>query len=151
MDIRRLGPGDEAALEQVGPCFDHPVLSTAATRFLEAENHHIFVAYEGEAVAGFVTGVEMTHPDKGTEMFLYELGVEPPFRGKGVATALVRALADLARARDCYGMWVLTDDDNHAALGAYGSAGGTREGASVLMSWKFDGTDATSVIQQDPR
>lgn len=51
------------------------------------------------AAAGFVSGVETTHPDKGTEMFLYELSVHPDHRGRGVATALVAALEALARAR----------------------------------------------------
>jgi len=96
------------------------------------------VAYEGETVAGFVTGVEMTHPDKGTEMFLYELGVDPTFRGQSFGTALVKALAALARERNCYGMWVLTDDDNAAALATYAAAGGTRESTNVLLSWKFN-------------
>jgi hypothetical protein len=32
---------------------------------------------------GFVTGVEMTHPDKGTEMFLYELSVARLLRHVG--------------------------------------------------------------------
>jgi ribosomal protein S18 acetylase RimI-like enzyme len=45
-----------------------------------------------------VTGVEMTHPDKGTEMFLYELGVADEHQGRGIGRALVSALADLARA-----------------------------------------------------
>jgi ribosomal protein S18 acetylase RimI-like enzyme len=137
MDIKRLGPDDEQALEKAGPQFDKPVQAAAGTRFLNAEGHHILVAYEGEAVAGFVTGVEMTHPDKGTEMFLYELGVDPEFRGRGFGTALVKALAALARERNCYGMWVLTDDDNAAALATYAAAGGTRESTNVLLSWKF--------------
>ena len=137
MDIRRLGPGDEQALEKVGPQFDNPVQAAAGTRFLNAQGHHLLVAYEGEAVAGFVTGVEMTHPDKGTEMFLYEPSVDPSFRGRGFGTALVKALAALARERNCYGMWVLTDDDNAAALATYAAAGGTRESTNVLLSWKF--------------
>ena len=44
-----------------------------------------------------VTGVETTHPDKGTEMFLYELAVDEAARDRGVGRALVAALADLAR------------------------------------------------------
>lgn len=138
MEIRRLGPGDEQALEKVGPQFDNPVQAAAGTRFLNAEGHHTLVAYEGEAVAGFVTGIEMTHPDKGTGMFLYELAVDPSFRGRGFGTALVRGLAALARERNCYDMWVLTDDDNAAALATYAAAGGTRESTSVLLSWKFN-------------
>ena len=61
----------------------------------------------------------MTHPDKGTEMFLYELGVDDAARGQGVGKALVAALRDLAEERGCYGMWVLTDADNEAALRTY--------------------------------
>ncbi len=142
MHIKRLGPGDERALEGVGACFDGPVQAAAATRFLNAEGHHILVAYDGEAAAGFVTGVEMTHPDKGTEMFLYELGVDAPFRRRGYGVALVRALADLARARGCYGMWVLTDDDNVAARATYAAAGATREAPPALLLWTFGGEDA---------
>ena len=58
--------------------------------------------------------MELTHPDKGTEMFLYELGVDEPHRRQGVGTALVGALAALAAERGCYGMFVLTEADNEA-------------------------------------
>jgi ribosomal protein S18 acetylase RimI-like enzyme len=142
MDIKRLGPGDERALDGVGACFDGPVQAAAAMRFLTAEGHHILVAYDSEMAAGFVTGIEMTHPDKGTEMFLYELGVDAPFRRRGYGAALVQALADLARARGCYGMWVLTDSDNAAALATYGAAGAAREPAPALLSWTLGGQDA---------
>jgi ribosomal protein S18 acetylase RimI-like enzyme len=143
MEIRRLGPGDERELARVEVCLDGPVQEAAATRFLTGADHHILVAYDGEAVVGFVTGVEMTHPDKGTEMFLYELGVEAPFRRRGYGTALVRALAELARARRCYGMWVLTDEDNAAALATYVAAGARREPAQVMLSWTFAEEDMT--------
>ncbi|HZE00492.1 MAG TPA: GNAT family N-acetyltransferase, partial [Pseudonocardiaceae bacterium] len=56
-------------------------------------------------------------PDKGTEMFLYELGVDDRFRRRGIGKALVAALAELARESGCYGMWVLTDSDNWAQSG----------------------------------
>jgi hypothetical protein len=35
----------------------------------------MLIAYIDYVAAGFVSGVEMSHPDKGTEMFLYELSV----------------------------------------------------------------------------
>ena len=95
------------------------------------------IAYVGDQPAGFVTGVEMVHPDKGPEMFLYELGVDEAHRGRGIGRALVSALATLARERDCYGMWVLTDDDNAAAMAAYRGAGGAVGETSRLLSWEF--------------
>lgn len=138
MEIRRIGPGDIGALERAGSLFDGPVQGPAARRFLDTEGHHILLAYEGEVPVGFVTGVEMTHPDKGTEMFLYELAVDAEFRRRGYGAELVKALAALARERGCYGMWVLTDEDNRAALATYTAAGGARESVSVMLSWHFE-------------
>jgi ribosomal protein S18 acetylase RimI-like enzyme len=86
-----------------------------------------------------VTGVELTHPDKGTELFLYELGVDEGYRRRGIGRALVSALADLAVERGCYGMWVLTDADNEAALGTYRGAGGSQESPNVMLSWELPG------------
>jgi ribosomal protein S18 acetylase RimI-like enzyme len=135
MRIERAGSADAVAAVQ--PLFDHALRPEAVERFLGDPAHHLLVAYGGEAAAGFVSGVEMTHPDKGTEMFLYELAVDEASRNRGVGRSLVRALADLARERGCYGMWVLTDDGNPAALRAYAAAGGEREPVAVMFSWTF--------------
>jgi ribosomal protein S18 acetylase RimI-like enzyme len=118
--------------------FDEELLPDAAERFASEPGHHLLLAVAGDAVVGFVSGVEMTHPDKGTEMFLYELGVDAGARNRGVGRSLVAALAEVARDRGCYGMWVLTDDGNPAALRAYAAAGGRREQPdNVLLSWTF--------------
>ena len=87
---------------------------------------------------GFVSGVETAHPDKGTEMFLYELSVAEPDRNQGIGRALVGELAALARARGCYGMWVGTEPDNAAALAAYRAAGASEPEAFVSLEWRFD-------------
>jgi len=48
-------------------------------------------------------------------------------------------------------MWVLTDDDNAAALATYGAAGATRESTSVMLSWAFNTRDVpVTPIQNDP-
>jgi ribosomal protein S18 acetylase RimI-like enzyme len=123
-----------------GPLFDDELREDAAERFTADPAHHLLLAVEAGTAVGFVSGVEMTHPDKGTEMFLYELGVDEGARNRGVGRSLVAALADLARERGCYGMWVLTDEVNPAALRAYTAAGGTREQAgNVQLSWTFSG------------
>jgi ribosomal protein S18 acetylase RimI-like enzyme len=49
------------------------------------------MAFGGGRALGFVSGIETTHPDKGTEMFLYELSVEEEARRRGVGTKLVQA------------------------------------------------------------
>src|SRR3954449_8773384 len=124
MNIRALGPGDEAAVAAAQHLFDGPSDPGAAARFLADPNHHLFVAYDAaDQPVGFVSGVEMTHPDKGTEMFLYELAVDEPARRRGTGRALVEALAALARERGCYDMWTGTDTHNLAARATYERAG----------------------------
>lgn len=110
----------------------------SATRwFLAERGHHLLVAYEQGAAAGYVTGIELTHPDKGTEMFLYELGVDERFRNQGIGKALVVAMADHARTSGCYGMWVLTNEANAAAMHTYAAAGGTDPQKQTMLSWTF--------------
>jgi ribosomal protein S18 acetylase RimI-like enzyme len=86
---------------------------------------------------GFVSGVETTHPDKGTEMFLYELAVAEPSRRRGIGRALVDRLAALAKETGCYGMWVVTDHDNAAARATYEGAGAVTETGQVVEVWTF--------------
>ncbi len=134
---------DAAPVEAGGGLFDEPPRANATEQFLSSPGHHLLLAYDDEAaggaaaVVGMISGVETTHPDNGTEMFLYELGVAPTARKRGVATELVRALAALARARGCYGMWVAVDVDNVAALATYRRAGAQEETACVVRAWDF--------------
>ncbi|HEX4703354.1 MAG TPA: GNAT family N-acetyltransferase [Pseudonocardiaceae bacterium] len=116
--------------------FDGP--AEYAAGFLAKPGHHLLVAYVDGAPVGMVTGVETTHPDKGTEMFLYELAVADEHQSRGIGRALVRELADLARRHGCYGMWVLTDRANKAAMTAYEAAGAADEGDTVMLGWAFD-------------
>jgi aminoglycoside 3-N-acetyltransferase I len=127
---------DAAAVHRAADLFDAPPLAAPTERFLAEPTHHLLFAYDatGRAV-GMISGVETTHPDKGTEMFIYELGVAPAARLQGVATELVRALADVARAAGCYGMWVGTETDNVAAQATYRKAGSNEQAPFVLMSW----------------
>jgi len=49
----------------------------------------------------------------------------------------MRRLAGIARSNDCYGIWVLTDESNLAAMATYRSAGATEKKETVLFSWPF--------------
>ncbi len=93
------------------------------------------MAYEGDEPAGFVSGIEVAHPDKPVEMLLYELGVRDASQRRGIGRALVKALRDLAVERGCAGMWVLTDADNEAALRTYQTAGAEAPSPQVMLEW----------------
>ena len=138
-DIRRIT--DPADVRAAASLFDDAPRGDATERFLSESGHHLLIAYVGGDPVGMITGVEMTHPDKGTEMFLYELGVDVTYQGQGIGRALVGALVTLARERSCYGMWVLTDDDNVAAVATYRAAGGDVGDTSRLLSWEFSDED----------
>ncbi|MFI6486503.1 GNAT family N-acetyltransferase [Streptomyces sp. NPDC050564] len=136
MEMRRAGTvGELTAAEYL---FDDPVRPEWAQRFLDAQGHHLFLAYEDGSPVGFISGVETVHPDKGTEMFLYELAVAEPFRRRGIGRALIRELAALARERGCYGMWVGVDTGNDVALATYRSAGGKDDGSCTVVTWDFE-------------
>src|SRR4051794_21132280 len=146
MNILRVESGDERVLVAGKELFDAPPTEEWAEKFLSSEGHHLLVALEDGAdrPVGFVSGVETTHPDKGTEMFLYELSVAEGHRNRGIGKALVQALADLARTHGCYGMWVPTEPDNVAALATYKAAGAAPPEPSVTLEWVFhDGSAST--------
>jgi ribosomal protein S18 acetylase RimI-like enzyme len=127
---------DAQAVAAAADLFDEPPIPAATERFLAHPGHHLLFAYDdsGRAV-GMISGVEMTHPDKGTEMFIYELGVAPAARLQGIATRLVAELATIARQHGCYGMWVGTENDNAAALATYRRAGASEESSFTLLNW----------------
>jgi len=137
VEIRALHSGDDELVAAAGHLFDGPALPDATARFLRSEGHHLLVAYEDGEPVGFVSGVEVSHPDKGTEMFLYELAVDEPWRRRGIGRALVQELATVARQAGCYGMWVVTDEANVAARATYEGAGAVTETNQVVEVWTF--------------
>lgn len=46
-------------------------------------------------------------------------------------------LAALSRERGCYGMWVITDQEDGAALATYRGSGGAAEPGQVVFVWTF--------------
>ena len=141
MEIRRLEPEDAALVHSAADLFDAPPREDATAEFLADPRHHLLMALDEDGTPlGFVTGVETTHPDKGTEMFLYELSVAEHARRRGIGTALTAALAALARERGCHGMWVGTEPGNTAARRTYEAAGAAPPEHFVVHDWTFDAT-----------
>jgi [ribosomal protein S18]-alanine N-acetyltransferase len=137
MEIWRGTPGAEERVKAAEHLFDDRVDLEATRRFLETETNHLLIAYVDGKPAGFVSGSELTHPDRSRpELFLNELGVDAAYRGRGIGTELVAKLWEIAQDRGCRGMWVLTADSNPAALKVYATAGGTRlPDPQVMFQW----------------
>ena len=136
-DIRRRGHGRRRRLS----VRRRPANANGRRSFSASRNHHLCIAYVDDEPAGFVSGIEITHPDKGTEMLLYELGVDEDYRRQGIGRALAVALRDYSQARGCTGMWVPVDDDNEPALAMYNSAGPDENAATRIVWWDLSGDE----------
>jgi ribosomal protein S18 acetylase RimI-like enzyme len=149
LELRWMTSGDAATIEAAGYLFDDEVQHEFAERFLRQPNHHLCIAYVDDEPAGFVSGIEITHPDKGTEMLLYELGVDDDFRRRGVGRSLVVALREYAHVRGCTGVWVPADDDNEPALAMYRSTGPDEDAPSRILWWDLSasGDEAESDLE----
>lgn len=136
VEIIAVGPGDDSLVVRAEHLFDGPARVDATARFLEAPGHHMLVASCEDEPIGFVSGLEITHPDKGTELMLYELAVDERFRRRGIGRALIRALAAVGRDRGCRNMFVLADGDNDAAQATYSFGEVQRQGEVVMFTWE---------------
>jgi ribosomal protein S18 acetylase RimI-like enzyme len=122
--IRSLGPGDDALVERLAD--QEParaeLLADPRTRFV--------VALDGDEPVGFAFGYALPrrHGVPAT-FFVYEVGVDEPYRRRGVARRLMREL--LTGHEDAF---VLTEPGNDAANALYRSLGGTRSEA-VMWEW----------------
>jgi ribosomal protein S18 acetylase RimI-like enzyme len=144
LEIRRVGADDVQLVVAAEHLFDAPADAAAARRFLDSPVHHLLLALQAGRPVGFVSGVELTHPDKGTEMFLYELAVETSHQRRGIGRRLVTALRELAATRGCYGMWVGVDPDNAAARATYRSAAAEQPQPALIFNWTLDGSASAS-------
>jgi aminoglycoside 3-N-acetyltransferase I len=129
--MRLLAPGDEDVVRELatheGPGDPEALLADPRTLLL--------AAFDGDRVVGFVLGHELPrrHGDR-AKLFVYELDVAESHRRRGIASALLDRLAELARERGIRTGFVLTDEDNVAANALYRRAGGT---ASKDVMWTF--------------
>ncbi len=115
--------------------FDREVTAEGAAAFLGASGHVLLLATAEDGAIGFVSGVEMRHPDKDVELFVMELGVDERWRRQGVARSLLTALAEMGVRRGWRGIWTATEADNEPALATYRSLDASVDERSVLLEW----------------
>jgi ribosomal protein S18 acetylase RimI-like enzyme len=138
--VRRALAGDEDEIARFEEAFDNRMLPDETRRFLEDERHHLLLGYVDDRPAGFLSAVEVFHPDKRSELFLNEVAVMEETRRQGVARALLDELKRVGRERGCVSMWVLTDEDNAGAMRLYRSTGGVWNGDPAVM-FEYDLAD----------
>jgi ribosomal protein S18 acetylase RimI-like enzyme len=134
--IRLLAPGDEAVVLELatyeGPGDPEGLLADPRTLLL--------VAFDAAQPVGFVLAhaLPRRHGDP-AKLFVYEVDVAESHRRRGIASALLARLGELARERGVRTGFVLTEPDNGPANALYREAGGATE--AVVVQWEFTYTD----------
>jgi GNAT superfamily N-acetyltransferase len=133
IEIRLLGPGDETVVQALrtfeGEGDPGGLLADPRSLFL--------VAFDGGAPVGMVLAHELPrrHGDR-SKLFVYEVDVAETHWRRGIASALLGRLAELARERGIRVGFVLTEPDNVAANALYASAGGSSH-TDVMWSFSY--------------
>ena len=131
--IRKLAPGDEAALAKALALFGNAE-RIEPSRFLADPSCFAFVAVDTEIV-GWAYGYELTRPDGRSTALIYELEVVPARHRQGHGAMLVAACRREAQERGCFRMWVLTGSSNQPARTFYESCGGASGIEQALLTW----------------
>lgn len=88
-------------------------------RLIADEEIHGLAARLDGAMVGIAHYMFHPHSWRGQSCYLQDLFTAEDARGRGVATALVDAVADAARARGAAAYYWLTKEDNRAARALY--------------------------------
>ncbi len=134
IEIRLLGADDASVLDRVADeVFDHAIDPRWSAEFFADPRHHLVVALDGDLVVGMATGFHYVHPDKPPQLWINEVGVSPAWRRRGVATALLERVLELADELECTDVWLLTERENLPARALYESMSGMKEGEAVVL------------------
>lgn len=138
VDVRRLGPGDEALARAMfatlvavfeedgaGQAEGEPLRDEDIATLLRRPDFWAVVATEGGAVVGGITAhaLPMTR-SRSTELFIYDLAVRADRQRRGIGRALVGELLSRARAAGIETAFVPADDEDTHALEFYRAVGG---------------------------
>lgn len=138
--IRRLGTLDAAKAEKVFYAFKGSSRPQRALEgFLGNPANYLLVAEAGDETAGFLVAYRLERPDRETnQLFIYEIGVAPAWRGQGLATALLEQVKTFAREEGMFEAFVLTSRKNEVARKLYKRTGGiVEDNAAVLFVYPF--------------
>jgi len=131
---------DAARLEQLRAHLDEPDWNLESAReFLSDKSNYLIVAKIAERVVGALIAHRLARLDsQRAQMLLYEIDVQPDFQGKGVGSAMIERLKELAREAGSCEVWVVTNKSNEAATRLYRATGGfAKQDDDVVFEYKL--------------
>jgi ribosomal protein S18 acetylase RimI-like enzyme len=132
VEIRLLRPGDEAIVVALATREPRTAL------LLDPRTIFLVAFDEGEPVGLVLAYALPRRHGLNVTLCVYEIEVNAAFRRRGIGGRLLRELEQIARQRGIEEGFVLTDDDNAAAMRLYESVGGVRKD---VVEWDFEYTD----------
>lgn len=127
IDIKRLGPADEALVAAASSIFAREPDAGAVRALLASDSDHLLFAMLDGHPAGFGRAHELRSVEApGVSFVVTEIRVAPEVRRQGVGHAIILALKELARERGAATMIVITDLAHPAPDGLYASTGGVQ-------------------------
>ncbi len=126
--VRRLldARGDDLIAAQIAAELAGNKVSVEHTaRFLADRSNFLIAAEAGGAPIGFLTAHRLSRfKDVRRKMFIYEVDVAEPWRGRGVGRRMIESILELSRAEGVDTAFVLTSKSNLAACALYANTGG---------------------------
>lgn len=115
--------------EQIAYMVDNIQSSPAITRQIKEEGYEYFLIYTGEDAAGYI-GVQA----KDDKLLLSKLYLLSAYRGQHLGQQGLEFVEELARQRDCAGVWLTVNRHNERAISIYRKTGYeiTREEATDI-------------------
>ncbi len=133
--LRRLGSADVALLRKLNALFGDafgeretyeakPPSDTYCETLLAREHVIALVALDGEAVVGGLVAYELDKFERARrEVYIYDLAVGEAYRRRGIATALIGHLREIAARRDVWVIYVQADYSDPPAIALYEKLG----------------------------
>jgi aminoglycoside 3-N-acetyltransferase I len=134
-EIGRLAPAEVPRLRELNALFGEAFADTDSyggappgddwLQALLAKDHVIaLVALGGEAVVGGLVAYELDKFEQARrEIYIYDLAVAEAHRRRGIATALIERLREIAAARGAWVVYVQADHGDDPAIALYEKLG----------------------------
>ena len=141
LTVRRESTVDGVLAAELDALFDEGISWDAeqGQQFLAHPDTLLLVARWDGKVCGFLSAYRLQRFDRRrVEVLLYEIGVEEPFRRRGVGRALVEEAKRWAAGVGADELWVLTEDDNIPARALYAATGGREETGLTMFTYGLE-------------
>lgn len=115
-----------------------PEAAGSAWAAIQADpNHHLLLGVEEGFAAAACALVVVPNLTRAARPYalIENVVTHPDFRGRGLATALLRRAAELARESGCYKVMLLTGHRDDATLNFYRGAGFNSEDKTAFIQW----------------